>query len=312
MILRTACFHPDPLQELLSTLSSPSCEATPALLTSLVVKYFHAFALPDHTGTPTLEDITDLYRAFAAHREPDQPDSPLLDQLRTHSFALRMLADVPKTAHLIHAILTTPTDADPAEPFTVIDIGTGSGILLLAAALRGLRAEHTQLQLTGIEVEPSVAEQTHTTLHALLNTLPPRIHTRLDIRAIDATTTAAYNGLDATPIHLVCNETIPAIHQRIEAEPFCATYAALFSSCRSALTRTAFFPHMLVCHAKREDLSIPLTAATRFQIPAPYKHLRLAPQAIPVDNDFVLLDRLGEPYAHCLGRQANTLITRRW
>ncbi|MGE4536437.1 MAG: hypothetical protein AB7D37_05120 [Desulfovibrio sp.] len=205
-------------------------------LASLCLAYAHAYVHPERLGeVVSLEDATLLAGRFARRRGGCRAlagQDALRRVLLHHGFALQMLFDIPKTVHLLDALLRCAV-APGAGDFVGLDLGSGTGILLLGQYLLARRLGHDAPRLTGVEHLPQVAARAD----ALLATLGVG-----RVVSGDATTSAIYNDVPQGNIACVTNETLPSCGRRLYKEPFAAINAALFAALGQRLGHAAFLP----------------------------------------------------------------------
>lgn len=122
--------------------------------------------IPAHEQVLELEDISLLFDRFVHRRLGSDVLENCLElrkQLLSYGFALCMLADLPKSVHIFKAIAEAKTRLD-GEPFTGLDIGSGTGILMLAMDVQAKRNGFEGSSLVGIERNQIVAERTNEVL----------------------------------------------------------------------------------------------------------------------------------------------------
>ena len=226
---------PGTLAELIAVLSRPETPVHPALLGSLVLKYAHAYVHPERLGEDvSLADLTALAGRFVRRRGGSAllaGQTDLRRLLLHHGFALQMLLDLPKTVHLLSALLVAKPDV--SGNFLGLDCGAGTGILLLGAYLLARRGGVDAPTLIGFEVQPQVAARAD----ALLASLGVG-----RVRQADATRPETFAALPEGPVSCLANETLPSAGRRLYKEPFPAISAALFAVLGPRLSHTVFLP----------------------------------------------------------------------
>lgn len=304
-ILRPEIYRRTPLIRDVALLCDPKVDVNDVSVLNLVVKYFHAYAHPgSHKHAVDLGEITSLFELFTRHRSEDAvADAGLMARLRAWSFALRMLADVPKTAHIFRAIASTPAGpASAGEEFRALDIGTGSGILLLAEIVQAWRGGFRDIRAVGIEVDAHVGGRT------------AQVFSDLGLGEVvlgNAREPAVYEAMPRPP-HFVCNETVAAMHERLGREDFTLINRTIFQLYGAKLTSASFFPEALVVHAPCRKVSAILSRKNGFQLPPAYRGLSFYPRAVVIDGSIVPLNRLGDEFIQHIPLGARRLLARRW
>lgn len=301
-ILRPEIYRRTPLMRDIALLCDPNIAVSDTTVLNLVVKYFHAYVHPgSHKHALDLEEITSLFELFSRHREEGkQADGELMGRLREWSFALRMLADVPKTAHIFRSIASTPLTWD--SEYRGLDIGTGSGILLLAEVIQAWRNGYQNIRAVGIEVDEKVGART------------AQIFRDLGVGEVvlgNAREREVYRIMPKTPT-FVSNETVAAMHERLGREDFTLINQTLRSVYGANIMRAGFFPEALIIYAPCRKVSAILSRKTCFQIPQAYRGLSFYPRAVVIDGHIVPLNRLGEEFMRHIPLPSKRLLSRRW
>ncbi len=305
-VMRPSAFRPGPLGEDLERLARPDVVLSNADIMNVLVKYFHAYIYPgSESHAVSLEEISELFWRFCGLWWEGGSDRPEDLGLRgTTGYALRMLADLPKTGHIFRSIAGRPAmEGSPRGGYVGLDMGTGTGILLLAAYLQARRHGAGRPELVGVEYDSVVAERTG------------RMLDRLGVGkvlAADARDPAAYSWALEGPVSFVANETIPAMNQRMQTEHFSEIHAALFKAAAQRLRETIFFPEVLVAVEPRSDASVVLSRQNRFQVPKYYRRLNVYPRALIIEGRLTGLSRLGKDFAGLVPPQARRFLPRRW
>ncbi len=305
-VLRPGAFRSGSLVDDLERLSRPEAALPDEDIVSVLVKYFHAYIYPGSEGhCVSLGEISELFWRFCGlWREgtPDRPDD--LGLRGTTGYALRMLADLPKTGHIFRSIAGRPAmPGDVRDGYVGLDLGTGTGVLLLAAYLQARRHGARRCDLLGVEYDTVVAERTGQMLE------------RLGVGrvvAADARDAQAYIELLDGPITFLANETIPAMNQRMQSEHFSAIHAAVFKAASGRLRDTVFFPEVLVAVEPKSDASVVLSRQNRFQVPKYYRHESVFPRAVIIEGRLAALTRLGKDFPRLIPPQVRRFLPRRW
>lgn len=305
-VLRPGAFRPGPLLDDVERLSRPGVSMSDEDVLSVLVKYFHAYIYPGSETHPvSLGEISELFWRFCGmwwEGSEDRPDD--LGLRGTSGYALRMLADLPKTGHIFRSIAARPAmPPEAAGGYVGLDLGTGTGILLLAASLQARRLGAARYDLVGVEYDTLVAERTGLLLE------------RCGVGrvvAADARVAESYLGLVDGAISFVANETIPAMNQRMQSEHFSAIHASLFEAAAARLRQTIFFPEGLVAVEPKSDASVVLSRQNRFQVPKYYRHVNVYPRALIIEGRLTALSRLGKDFPRLIPPQVRRFLPRRW
>lgn len=292
---------PTSLSRDIERLCQPSTPVTDGAVLNLVIKYFHTYVHPAscHHVVP-LEEITRLYRAFSGLND-GAPTSRTMQVMKKSEFGLRMLGDVPKTARIVRSIIRRKIDSH--EAFLGFDIGTGSGILLLAMHIMARRNGFERMDNIGLEIDAFAADRTGSLARRL------DFGTVIRANAKDPATFAPYKG---RRVDFVSNETIAGVHQRLGKEDFTAIYMTMFNVFGKPLVSSAFFPEMLFAFSPIHGVSVQLEPKTRFQPLKAFKDEVLYPQGIRIEDQNVELDRLGDDLGWAIPESSREIIPRRW
>lgn len=300
-------YAPGSLVSLIARLCRPDVSPDGPGLVSLCLKYFFAYVHPERAGEVVpLDEVTLLAGQFVRRRGGSRTltDQDALRRLLLHhGFALQMLLDLPKTTHLLAAMITRPVSVPPGR-FVGLDLGAGTGILLLGQYLLARRNGYDAPQLLGIEHLPQVA--------ARADALASRLGVGRVV-AGDATRSAIYNELPQGPIACVTNETLPASGRRLYKEPFTAINAALFAALGPRLGEAVFLPEA-VHAADREGRSwLRLAPENAFAGGEPEKPLRLFfMRDVELGGVRLAATQVGEPYATLVSEPWRQALGRRW
>ncbi|OLN31061.1 hypothetical protein DVDV_0183 [Desulfovibrio sp. DV] len=299
---------PGSLPALIETLARPGAAIDPPVLAGLCLKYFHAYVHPEHLAADvSLDALTELAGQFVRRRGGCAQlagQGGLRRFLLHHGFALQMLVDLPKTVHLLAALLTAEVPA--GQGFLGLDIGAGTGILLLGQYLAARRAGFEAPTLIGFECQPHVAERAHSLVSALGI---GRVH-----RA-DATKAGVYAELPDGPVACVTNETLPSAGRRLYKEPFAAINEALFAALGPRLANTVFLPEAVwACDRPgRSWLRLAPQNAFAGDGGGQGKPLRLAfMRDVELAGQRIPVDRVGEGLAGLVSPPWQESLCRRW
>jgi len=305
-VLRPGAFRPGPLLSDIERMSRPGGALADEDVLSLLVKYFHAYIYPgSEAHAVSLSEISELFWRFCGmwwEGTTDRPDD--LGLRGATGGALRMLADLPKTGHIFRSIAGRPAmPVDVTGGYVGLDLGTGTGILLLAAYLQARRLGAGQLELLGVEYDTVLAERTG----LLLGRMGVG-----QVLAADARAAVSYIDKVQGDITFVANETIPAMNQRMQSEHFSAIHASLFEAAAARLRQTVFFPEVLVAVEPKSDASVVLSRQNRFQVPKYYRNVNVYPRAVIVEGRLTALTRLGKDFPRLIPAQVRRFLPRRW
>jgi len=298
-------YRPGPLRDDFERLASPAAPMADADIISFLLKYFYASLYPgseDH-AVPLAEISTLLGRFYDLWSEEGAAgEVPLAGSYS--AFPLRMLADLPRTAHIFRSVANRPLPpALVQDPFLGLDLGTGSGVLLAAAWFQAKRNGVAETRLFGVERDPEVAERTGLILGSLGIG---------EVRVADARTPAAYAGLPDGPIAFVGNENVAAPTARLSAEPFSAIHGTLFTMLSKRLKNAVFFPEALVVRDRDAELDVVLSKNNRFQVPRHYRNLRLRPRSIVIEGRLTRLWQIGKDFKQYVPEAWLSAMPGRW
>lgn len=306
-------YAPGALTALIETLARGDTPLTGAALCSLCLKYFYAYVHPESTDAAvSLDDVTLLAGQFVRRRGGSRGlvgQDELRRLLLHHGFALQMLFDLPKTAHLLTALIHTPLAAGDGG-FTGLDLGAGTGILLLGQYLLARRAGFDAPVLVGFEHLPQVAKRAD----ALL--------TRLGVgkvRLADATRPGVYATLPKGPIACVTNETLPSAGRRLYKEPFTSINEALFAGIGKRLCKTVFLPEAVWASDRTGAMWLRLAPENAFTGTVDQggvgeeKPLRLYfMRDVELGGERMPVDQVGNAWMECASEPWRQALGRRW
>lgn len=304
-LLDPAAYKDTSLREEIDSLAEPASAIDDAGLVRLLAKYFHAYVHGSHDERLSLADIGLLFDQF--HNRRRGADSlenrrDLRAFLLHHGFALCMLADLPKSAHILRQILTAPLSPRAGAPFLGLDIGTGTGVLMLAMHVAARRAGFAAPRTIGIERDKAVRDRTDALARALGVG-----------QAIlgDAKRPETYAALPGGPLSFVCNETLPSLGRRMWREDFSPISAALFAALGHRLAAAAFFPAALWV-GDGQEVTVRLGPENTFS-PSTRPPVRLLKAlAIEMDGGPLPLDQIGRDFAPHVQPPWRERLARRW
>ncbi len=305
-IIKPGIYEKTPLIEDLAMLADPRLPVDDGRIMNLLVKYFFAYIYPGaEKHVVPLGDISELFEEFyVIWRAEDEEKRKALPAFRDYGYALRMLADLPKSAHILRSIMTRPLfNADPSGRYRGLDLGSGTGALLLGAFVQAGRHGFSERELWGVEYDRAIAERT--------GLMAGRLGLG-EILTADARDPAVYDRFAGAPLAYVSNETIPPSFQRLRTEHFTAIHASLFEKCAKWLKGTFFFPEALVVYEPKTKVSVALTPNNRFQPPRHYERMHLYSQAIVIEGRMRHLHKLGRDFVKYVPRPFLEIMPGRW
>lgn len=295
------------LGEDLAEAGSSAVELDGPFLMNIMVKFFHAYIYPgSHEQVLELEDISLLFDRFVHRRlgsDVLENCTELRKQLLSYGFALCMLADLSKSVHIFKTI----AEAKPLlgdEPFTGLDIGSGTGILMLAMDVQARRNGFEGASLVGIERNQIVAERTNEVLGrmGLGNVL-----------VADAKKVDSYGFLEGRKLHFICNETLPSTGRSLWKEDFIFISKTLFDGLKDHIVDAGFFPEAVLVGRSSEEMLTVLNSSAGFQLESEDYPLRLMkPFGISLSGQMVALEEVGQGYEKLIPASWKSVLTSRW
>lgn len=304
-VIAREIFRPGPLADDFARLAHPATPMEDADILSLLLKYFYASLYPgsERHAVPLPEISIQLGRFYDLW-SPEAPRDAVPPGATSGAFPLRMLADLPRTAHIFRSIANRPLPPSMVQdPFLGLDCGMGSGILLAAAWFQAKRNGVAETRLFGLDIEEDVVNRTG----ALFASLGIG-----EARLADARDPAAYADLPDGPVAFVANENVAAPTARLSAEPFSAIHAALFSVLSQRLKNAIFFPEALVVRDRDAELDVVLSKNNRFQIPRHYRAMRPRPRAIVIEGRLTRLWQVGRAFRQYIPEDWLSAMPGRW
>lgn len=275
---------------------------------NILIKYFHAYIHPRSiTCRPTLKDISASFNAFIHRRVGSQVlwgQNKLRKLLLKYGFALAMLADLPKSAHIFRQIVSLEIDPEDFEGrFVGVDIGAGTGILMLAQWISASRNNFELIEITGIERDPATHQRTALIAEKL--NLGKMINS-------EAKSVQTYLFLKNRPVTFISNETLPGASARLWKEDFIQINKTLFDNFGHLLQKTFFFPGRVLASDSTGKYSTILSRENCFyNVNGPPLHL-MFPKAIELDGKLCPLTEIGRDMAGCLNKPWFDILSRRW
>lgn len=304
-VIARELYRPGPLREDFERLAHPAAPMADADVLSFLLKYFHASLYPGSVAHAVpLTEISILLGRFYDLWSEAGADGEVPLAGSYSAFPLRMLADLPRTAHIFRSVANRPLPPSQIQdPFLGLDLGTGSGILLAAAWFQAKRNGVAETRLFGVELDAGVAARTNDIFRSLGIG---------EVRVADARLPAAYADLPEGPIAFVGNENVAAPTARLSAEPFSAIHATLFTMFSKRLKHTIFFPEALVVRDRDAELDVVLSKNNRFQVPRHYRNLRLRPRSIVIEGRLTRLWQIGKDFKPYMPQAWLSAMPGRW
>lgn len=286
---------------------SPDVELDGPLLMNILIKFFHAHIYPgSHEKELGLAEISLLFDQFVHRRlgsDVLENCLALRKDLLSYGFALCMLADLPKSAHIFKTIAESKPKLG-GEVFTGLDIGSGTGILMLAMSVQARRSGFSNTSLVGIERNQIVADRTNDVLGRMgLG----------NVIVADAKKTESYGFLDNKKLHYVSNETLPSVGRSLWKEDFIFICKTLFDGLPTQTAETSFFPESVLVGRSPSEMLTVLNKGNGFQLKSEEYPLRLMkPYAISLSGTMIPLEAVGSGYEEYIPESWSAVLTRRW
>jgi len=307
-LLSLGVLGPGSLTDDLARAADPKTILTREALLNIICKYSLAFVHPGaHEREISMADLTRFFDQFANRRRgadslEGQPE--LRRRLLDFGFALCMLLDLPKTGHILWDILQRKIQPQVnQETFFGLDIGAGTGVLMLGMWILARRSGFTSCDILGIERDERLAARAD----ELLSELGIGRITRADAKKPGLFRRFCPRGL-----HFVANETLPSQGHRLWKEDFPAINERLFADCGPALAGTEFFPSAVYAVESRGGRKFRLSPENSFQPDAGYP-LRLMRRAgIELAGEPVPLEAVGQEWRSLISPEWLPLLPHRW
>lgn len=272
-------------------LCDPGERVSDADLLNLAVKYFYAYVHDGASGDRVpYDEIAGLYERFARHQSMNEPtdDIETMNRLRVWSPVLRVLADAPRAAHVMRAVIgQSDAPVFGGGPYVGVDIGAGTGIMLLALQIQARRNGFSDIQTLGFQTDPVSGERTHDLVHSL---------GAGSVMLADPVREGAYGVVRGRTIGFVANEVVAGIQQSLTSANCFGRYRAFSRAVGEGARNAAFFPAGLVAHSAEVNASVILAKESRFQPPAEYLNERFAPQALILEGQVLPMHKLGKEF----------------
>lgn len=260
-------------------------------LLNMAVKYFFAYVHDNAYDEPVpYAEIAGLYEQFSRHQSMNEPtdDIDTMNRLRTWSSVLRVLADAPRAAHVMRAVIGQK-DAPSCSggPYMGIDIGAGTGIMLLALQIQARRNGFGDIQTFGFQTDPISGERTHDLIHSL---------GAGSVMLADPSREGAYGVVSGRQVSFVANEIVAGIQQSLTGENCFSKYQAFFGATGESVQNAAFFPEGLIAHSVTAHASVILAKENGFQPPVEYMDEQFIPQGLIMEGKVLPMHKLGSEF----------------
>ncbi|WP_419788163.1 hypothetical protein [Pseudodesulfovibrio sp.] len=276
-------------------LCDPDHEVQDSELLNVAVKFFFAYVNEGaHADEVPYGEIAGLYELFSRHQSLNEPadDIEIMNRLRLWSPVLRVLADASRAAHIMRTViggsgLLTSTGG----PFVGVDIGVGTGILLLAEQIHARRCGFGDVQTYGFQVDMLAGERTHDLVRSL---------GAGSLMLADPARPDAYGLLRGRAIQYVANETVAGIQSLLRVDNFFDKYRAFYASVGDEAKDAEYFPEGIIAHSRLDNASVILSRENGFQVPAEYLNAEFVPQGLILEGALLPMHKLGADFVRYL------------
>jgi len=288
-------YSPDALLSDIERLCDPDSEVSDRELLNVAVKFFFAYVHEGaHADSVPYGEIAGLYELFARHQSLNEPadDIETMNRLRLWSPVLRVLADAARAAHVMRAVIGgKEVPLATGGPFVGVDIGVGTGILLLAEQIRARRSGFGDVQTYGFQVDMMAGERTHDLVRSL---------GAGSLMLADPARPDAYGLLRGRAIQYVANETVAGIQPLLRADNFFDKYRAFYAAVGEEARAAAYFPEGIIAHSRLDNASVILSRDNEFQAPREYLNAEFVPQGLIIEGALLPMHRLGADFGRFL------------
>jgi len=279
------------LAEEVERLCDPATAVTDAHLLNVAVKYFFSYVHEGaHDEMVPYGEIVELFEQFSRHQSMNEPtdDIEVMNRLRQWSSVLRALADAPRAAHVMRGVISQ-TDAPiyGGGPYVGVDIGAGTGIMLLALQIQAKRNGFSDIQTLGYQTDPVSGERTHDLVHSL---------GAGSVMLADPNRAGAYGVVQGRTISYVANEVVAGIQQSLTADNCFKKYQMFYQTVGENIQSAAFFPEGLIAHAASVHSSVILAKENGFQPPAEFMAEKFIPQGLILEGKVLPMHKLGRDF----------------
>jgi hypothetical protein len=283
-------YTPDTLVSDVERLCDPGEPVTDARLLNVAVKYFFAYVHEDaHRDHVPYGELAGLFERFSRHQSMNEPgdDIEVMNRLRMWSPVLRVLADAPRAAHVMRAVLSHADVFAGCGPFVGVDIGAGTGIMLLALQILARRSGFPDIQTLGYRCDPLSGERTHDLVRSL------------GVGAVmlaDPARANAFGMVRGRTVNFVANEVMAGIQQSLDADNCFRKYKSFIETVGDSLEKAVFFPEGLIAHSAASRTSVILARENGFQPPAEYLAEKFIPQGFILEGKVLPMHKLGSDF----------------
>ena len=271
-------------------LCDPDEPVSDTRLLNVAVKYFFAYVHEGaHLDPVPYGELAGLFERFSRHQSMNEPDDDIevMNRLRMWSPVLRVLADAPRAAHVMRAVLSRADDLSGCGPFMGVDLGAGTGIMLLALQILARRSGFTDIQTLGYQCDPLSGERTYDLVHALGAGA---------VMLVDPARAHAFTLVRGRKVDFVANEVLAGIQQSLDADNCFRKYQAFFDAVGDNPDHTVFFPEGLIAHSSATRASVILARENGFLPPAEYLGEKFIPQGLILEGKVLPMHRLGSDF----------------
>ncbi len=171
---------------------------------------------PDAHAHKVDETILALVQSFSRHfamvagdqRAEKEPFWHALDRVKNRADSMRekcaisCLADTNATAALVKEIAFTPVPLNEDGSFVSVDLGAGTGVLSVGAAIAGLRSDAAEIILKIVDIESDLLERARKTLGCVGN------HVEIESHVGDIAQRPVYTQFNPHRVRYWISETI--------------------------------------------------------------------------------------------------------
>ena len=307
-IISRNIFLPGSLKDDIEECADPETNLSDTLILNILIKYFHAYIYPDSISQRlSLKEISTCINQFIHRRSGSEllwDRGELRKTMLKYGFALAMLADFSKTAHIFKDIACRRINPTVfSQCFAGLDIGSGTGILMLAQWLCAKRNNFTDIDITGIERDRHISDRSGTLSDSL---------SMGRVICGDAKKKSTYSFLANRPVTFITNETLPGSSARLWKEDFIKINQVVFDNFAYLMAHTSFFPNRVAASDKSGKHMVILSPDNCFhKIHGPPLHL-MCPSAIELEDCFTPLPEVGKHIRHHLNSPWNEILSHRW
>ncbi len=271
------------LRELIERACNKGISVDYGVIVNIIVRFIFVYRYPEKTDSKNtslqeIEELISLYiryvqiRSYSPKRKNMSSKNPVtqshLDFISQSYYQVKMLIDIAATSEIFMEIaLRKPLQSPLKDQYIWLDIGTGSGILLLAQYIQARRQGYRNIKNIGID-------------NSLDSTSPLSLHGKIlaknldfwEILYGDTSKIETYKKLSLSHVSHISNETIPHPYTNMlssyseKRDPFFSNYAAVFYVFWNSLKNTSFFPTRLEVSIGRKSQCEILSPRWKFQI----------------------------------------------